>query len=79
MKKLNLLIKKHHSSGGRNLIYNVPFEVMDESGDNVIKILSPDHLRNVRNGRLNDYIAIAPMGMNIATEFSTHKSTDYEA
>ena len=78
MEKLNKLIKKYHSSGGRNLIYNVPFEVMDEAGDNVIKIMSPDYLRNVRNGRLDDYIAIAPMGMNIATEFSTHKNSEYK-
>lgn len=78
MEKLNKLIKKYHSSGGRNLIYNVPFEVMDEAGDNVIKIYSPDHLRNVRNGRLDDYIAISPMGMNMSSANSTHKTSEYK-
>ena len=80
MKKLNTIINKYHSTGGRNIIYNVPFEVMDEAGelDSVIVAYSPDHIRQIRNGRLNDYIILAPMGMNIATEFSTHLVSEYK-
>jgi len=77
MEKLNKIIKKSHSRGGRNIIYNVPFEVMDKADDSVIKILSPDHLRQVRNN-IDEYVAIAPMGMNIGSEVSTHKVSEYK-
>jgi len=50
---------------------------MDKADDSVIKILSPDHLRQVRNN-IDEYVAIAPMGMNIGSEVSTHKVSEYK-
>mgnify|MGYP001227182709 FL=1 len=80
MKKLNKIINKYHYRGGRNIIYNVPFDVLDEvkRRDKVIVAHSPNHIRQIRNGRLNDYIILAPMGMNIAKECSTHKVSEYK-
>jgi hypothetical protein len=76
MKRLNYLIKKYHSKGGRNIIVNVPHEVVDIAGNGVIVACSSDHIRSVRNS-VDDYIMLVPVGMSARSEMSTHKTSTY--